>query len=233
MAAKKSVKKDIKKINLKQASYSPKKNIFTNKWVVIAVVLLIIVALILIIGPFITGRAIIGTMYTASAETMAIYTSIKQNFNLGAFDPDGDKILPGKNPSKGGVKGDDNCPTVYNPDQYDFDNDGIGNRCDPIKGSNEPDPDNDGLPSTNKNGITGSIVDPAPNVYTSSSASLTPGGYFTSTQLATIAAAWTSTVPSATATAQPTATGTQPSPSATATAQPTYSPSNPLPKATP
>ena len=39
----------------------------------------------------------------------------------GGGDPDGDGIC----------SANDNCPTIYNPDQADLDNDGIGNVCDP------------------------------------------------------------------------------------------------------
>jgi len=68
-------------------------------------------------------------------------------FNLMLHDSDGDGILDD----------DDNCPSIANPDQYDFDSDGLGDACD-------PDIDGDGV--ANEEDICaetplGEIVDPS------------------------------------------------------------------------
>ena len=44
-------------------------------------------------------------------------------------DPDGDGV-PGEGYLGIGSDGDDNCPSVYNPDEADGDGDGIGDACD-------------------------------------------------------------------------------------------------------
>lgn len=49
--------------------------------------------------------------------------------------------LPGDFDADGVPDSTDNCPTVFNPDQADADNDGIGDCCDP----DEPDQDADGV----------------------------------------------------------------------------------------
>ena len=57
------------------------------------------------------------------------FTKVKINYIIPLIDNDNDGIEDNL----------DNCPSVFNPDQADFDNDGLGNVCD-------NDDDNDGLP---------------------------------------------------------------------------------------
>ncbi len=58
------------------------------------------------------------------------------NVTIEAFDPEGtvtfDVIINGDSDNDTVRDVDDNCPNVYNPDQQDSDNDGIGDACEPV-----------------------------------------------------------------------------------------------------
>ena len=64
------------------------------------------------------------------------------NFTPWLTDADGDRVFESSDGTGGYV---DNCPTIYNPDQADYDGDGLGDACDPITYPSQMDSDNDGI----------------------------------------------------------------------------------------
>ena len=66
------------------------------------------------------------------------------NVTVLAIDPEGaitfDVILNGDDDNDGVRNEDDNCPTTFNPDQADSDNDGVGDACEPPTPTPEPQP---------------------------------------------------------------------------------------------